>query len=392
MEKIAGDGALARKFIDNGTRRTIIPGLIVSACCDVWIDTLITLNKDLSEPGLLLHVSDRSLHQYMQQYPYCTGPDEELNQKCFAALRRDIEIRWPKNRWPMEPLRRSELVDEESIQAAASKLLQTIGLSEVECADRLRGRAWKVCLARPDAESILALGCGEGDEIASLRARAPRSRIVGLDWIAKCLPGLLDAAEAEFVQGDFDDLLLERPSAFDLVFSNHVIEHSFEPETLLRSIHACLKPGGRLVSALPLEAATGDPIFEKVLSLAKDPSRVQRSDMFILSVGHPYKTNASDLAQTLFAAGFKEVRVAYRPWRPTLDDSLDIDVLDESRARHMRLYRASTGLLLRMANGVFRDPPLAALRVWGAIDSRWPFGLTRMRTHKTIEAVVVACA
>ena len=110
----------------------------------------------------------------------------------------------------IEPLKRSELADEEAIRVAAREILRNIGLGEADCDDRLRNRAWKLCLARSDAKNVLALGCGEGDEIAALRARAPRSRILGLDWVDKCLPGLLDAAKADFIHGDFNDRLGER--------------------------------------------------------------------------------------------------------------------------------------------------------------------------------------
>ena len=350
-------------------------------------------DSDSRECALLLRVSDRSLHAYIQQYPFCTGPDETLNRKCFGALREQLEIRQPKVSRPIEPLGRSELADEEAIRLAAREILRNIGLGEADCDKRLRNRAWKLCLARSDAKSVLALGCGEGDEIAALRARAPRSRILGLDWVDKCLPGLLDAAKADFIHGDFNDRLGEHKETFDLVFSNHVIEHSFDPDELLRSIRASLKPGGQLVSAIPLDGEAESPIFRQALSLAREPDRIRRSDMFLMLGGHPYKTNASEFAETLLGAGFQAVRVAYRPWSPTCYNSLDEDALTASRATHMKLHGASTRLLSTAVNGVFsNNPPLAALRALGAVDSRWPFGLIRMHTHKSMEAVVIAYA
>ena len=220
-----------------------------------------------------------------------------------------------------------------------------------------------------------------------------RSRILGLDWVDKCLSGLLDAAKADFIHGDFNDRLGEHKETFDLVFSNHVIEHSFDPDELLRSIRASLKPGGQLVSAIPLDGEAESPIFRRALSLAREPDRIQRSDMFLMLGGHPYKTNASEFAETLLGAGFQAVRVAYRPWSPTCYDLLDEDALSVSRATHMKLHGASTRLLSTAVNGIFsNNPPLAALRALGAVDSRWPFGLIRMHTHKSMEAIVIAYA
>ena len=324
-------------------------------------------DSDMRECALLLRVNDRSLHAYIQQNPFCTGPDETLNRKCFNALFEQLEIRQPKVSRPIERLERSELADEEAVRLAARDILRNIGLAEADCDKRLRNRAWKICLARSDAKSVLALGCGEGDEIAALRARAPRSRILGLDWVDKCLPGLLDAAKADFIHGDFNDRLGEHKETFDLVFSNHVIEHSFDPDELLRSIRASLKPRGQLVSAIPLDGEAENPIFKQALSLAREPGRIQRSDMFLMLGGHPYKTNASEFAEAVLNAGFRAVRVAYRPWSPTCYNSLDEDALSVSRAAHMKLHGASTGLLSSAVNRIFSDnPPLTALRALGA--------------------------
>ena len=172
-----------------------------------------------------------------------------------------------------------------------------------------------------------------------------------------------------------------------------MIEHSFDPDELLRSIRASLMPGGQLVSAIPLDGEAESPIFKQALSLAREPDRIQRSDMFFINVGHPYKTNASEFADTLLAAGFGRFEVAYRPWSPTCYHSFDEDALSASRATHMKLHDASTRLLFSAVNRVFfNNPPLAALRALGVVDSRWPFGLIRMHTHKSMEAVVIAYA
>jgi len=70
-------------------------------------------DSDSRECALLLRVSDRSLHAYIQQYPFCTGPDETLNRKCFGALCEQLEFasqrcRGLSNRWgvPNSPTRK----------------------------------------------------------------------------------------------------------------------------------------------------------------------------------------------------------------------------------------------------------------------------------------------
>lgn len=344
-----------------------------------------------SETGLLLRVRDRGLHAHIQQYPFCTGPDEALNRASFAATLNSIELRRAECFRPLEAIERFELAEEQQVRRDASDILHAIGLSEMQTAEALASRCWKACLIPPDAGSVLALGCGEGDEIAALRARLPNAKIRGLDWVDKVLPGLLDAANVGFDHGDFNERLADCASSFDVVFSNHVIEHSFDPDELFRSIRASLKPGGYLVSALPLDGESANPVFQHVLALARDPGRIRRRDMFLLAAGHSYKTNASELTAALLAAGFRSARIAYRPWSPTPYDKVSAMGLDASRAMHMRLNRAFLGSLRGMVDAVFGpEPPLAALRALGAIESRAPFGIIGMLTHKVMEAVVVA--
>jgi hypothetical protein len=120
----------------------------------------------MPECTLLPRVIDRSLLAYIQQYPFCAGSDQTLGRKWFAAFREHMEIRQSKVSRAIKPLDCSELADEASIRVAACD----IGLREAGCDDRLRNRARKRRLARTDAKSILALGCGEEDEIVAPRA------------------------------------------------------------------------------------------------------------------------------------------------------------------------------------------------------------------------------
>jgi SAM-dependent methyltransferase len=343
------------------------------------------------EPALLIRVRDRALHAYIQQHPFCTGPDEALNRACFRAVLDSIELRECRCRAALEIIDSAELSHATEIAAAASALLSAVGLGESTVRARLESRAWKMCFVPTDVESALALGCGEGDEIAALRARLPHARISALDWVNKLTPGLLGVARAEFDHGDFDTLLKQRVSAFDLVFSNHVLEHSYDPESLLKAAHGALKPSGRLVCALPLDGEAKNPLFQRVLLLTRDPRRIRRTDMFALAAGHPYKTNASDLTHTLLTVGFRSVRVAFRPWHPTLFETISADALDVARQQHFTLHRSTLGNLQAMVSGTFgQHPPLCTLRVLGAIESRLPFGIIRMHTHRSLEAVVIA--
>jgi SAM-dependent methyltransferase len=351
------------------------------------------LTDAMPVPAMLLRVSDRALHAWIQQYPLFTGPDEDLNSACFRACVDGLELRDPGAVRSLEALEPFLLDSSDEIGDRAIAILKSIGVSHADAKRRLLTRAWKMCLVPQEASSALALGCGEGDEIAALRARLPRARIQGLDWVEKTLPGLLNATRAQFAHGDFNCLLAERKDSFDLVFSNHVLEHSFDPDGLLRAIHASLKPGGLMVSALPLDGESGNLVYRELLERVRRHHPLGRSDAMFLAAGHPYTTNVSELTRTMLDAGFNSVRVMYRPWRPTLFDDFDVADLRRRSLAHMKRYRVSHGVAHSILGASLGDrTPLAIWRALAAIDSRSPFGLLRMLTHLSLEAVCVAKA
>jgi SAM-dependent methyltransferase len=343
------------------------------------------------EHALIIRVPDRSLQAYIQQYPFFTGPNEVMNRRCFAAATSGVELRKSLSIRTPEPLEPSMFFEEPAIRSSARTVMSLAGLATHDADIRLESRAWKVCLVPQEARTVLALGCGEGDEIAALRARLPKAELLGLDWTNKVSPGLLEAAAASFEYGDFNELLARKKGEFDAVFSNHVIEHSFEPSELLNAIHQALRPRGWLISALPLDGESGNPVYQELLLLLNKCQGLERVDSLLLAAGHPYKTNASELCDRLVAAGFKLARVMYRPWQPTLFNSVDARSLDLRRTAHMKVYRRTLGLLnssLRAALGA--EMPLKLLRLLAAIDSRAPFGIIRMHTHLSREGIVVA--
>ncbi len=343
------------------------------------------------EPALLFNVRNAELHAYIQRYPLLTGPDETLNKKCFAALIDSIERREPRQCHALKSLTPEELSDEPAIRAAAAGILNAIDLPANVAEESLKSRAWKMCLVPADRESVLALGCGAGDEIAALRARLPKAEICGLDWTDKVTPGLLKAAQAEFYHGNFNNFLAGRPAAYDLIFSNHVLEHSFDPDALFAAIYNSLKPGGCLVSALPLDGDPDSDLFGYVHSLASSPGRITRGDMMLLLPGHPYKTNASDLTETVIAAGFKSAAVLHRPWHPTLFCETFRGSFAAACARRFALHRATFGLAQSAVRKTFgTHPPPFLLRAMGAVESRVPLGSIRLYVRSVREAVIIA--
>jgi trans-aconitate methyltransferase len=94
-------------------------------------------------------------------------------------------------------------------------------------------------------ESILDLGCGTGDLTAELAARGAVA--VGIDLS----PEMIETARKKYPHLRFDvadahDFTVSEP--VDAVFSNAALHWMKQPELVVRSVSAALRPGGRFVA------------------------------------------------------------------------------------------------------------------------------------------------
>jgi SAM-dependent methyltransferase len=96
-----------------------------------------------------------------------------------------------------------------------------------------------------EGEAVLDLGCGTGHLTNEIARRG--ASVVGIDrsddMIAKAANTY---PKLEFAVGDALTYRSERQ--FDAVFSNAVLHWVRPPEQAIKTIHAALKPGGRLVA------------------------------------------------------------------------------------------------------------------------------------------------
>ena len=99
------------------------------------------------------------------------------------------------------------------------------------------------------ARRILDVGCGTGALGRAIKSRQD-AEVVGVtyssDEAARAAGNLDRVIEMDLNQFDAPD---ERP--FDCVVCSHVLEHLAWPEETLRQLRPIVKPGGRLVVALP---------------------------------------------------------------------------------------------------------------------------------------------
>lgn len=138
---------------------------------------------------------------------------------------------------------------------------------------------------QPD-EEVLEFGCGFGWNLAGLRCR----RRVGHD-VAVQLRSDVEATGAEFV----GSTTTVPDGAFDVVISHHSLEHVPDPADVLAELRRLLKPGGRLLLAVPWERERRYRRY--------DPAEPNH---------HLFSWSPQTLGNLVAASGFRDVEVRTR--------------------------------------------------------------------------------
>ena len=94
-------------------------------------------------------------------------------------------------------------------------------------------------------------GCGSGRLTAVLLERVPRGRVVAVDrstnMLAEARSTLARFGDrVRYIASDLEHLRIDEP--VDVVFSTATFHWLPDHDALFRSLHACLRPGGRLLA------------------------------------------------------------------------------------------------------------------------------------------------
>jgi methionine biosynthesis protein MetW len=115
-----------------------------------------------------------------------------------------------------------------------------------------------MCLPSNPGGHLLDVGCGNG---------AFLSKMQQLKWIVQGIEIDEKAATVAREKGlNVQCLTLEEANFeknyFDVIVLSHVIEHVYDPESLLRQCHKILKPGGKIVVTTPNFKSLGHRIYK----------------------------------------------------------------------------------------------------------------------------------
>lgn len=139
---------------------------------------------------------------------------------------------------------------------------------------------------------LLDVGCGNGDLLVCMRSLG--WDVEGVDFD----PAAVQTARARGLEVHQGELQSQNyPSdRFDAVTMKHLIEHVYDPLSLVREAQRILKPGGTLVVLTPNSQSLGTHVYGQDWG-GWDPPR------------HLHIFNVENMRTTLERAGFKQVEV-----------------------------------------------------------------------------------
>lgn len=118
---------------------------------------------------------------------------------------------------------------------------------------RARLIAWALRRHFPRAQSLLEIGCGTGNVLASIAEAAPGLRLAGSDAHASALP-FAQRRVAAAVLLQMDARSIPWREEFDVVGAFDVIEHIEDDDRVLREMYASCRPGGGIIVTVPQHA------------------------------------------------------------------------------------------------------------------------------------------
>lgn len=108
----------------------------------------------------------------------------------------------------------------------------------------------KVASFSKDAESILDIGCGQGDALIWFNNKLSLNSCLGID-ISERVISLMRKRSLDAVNADANYPLPFRDESFDIITLVSLLEHLEKQKETLNEVHRVLKPDGRVIIQIP---------------------------------------------------------------------------------------------------------------------------------------------
>lgn len=221
-------------------------------------------------------------------------------------------------------------------------------------------------------ELVLDVGCGTGRLTEKLLERLPRGRVLATDLSQNMLTVARSHLEPAFgARVSFaraDAAALPLAGVADAIFSTATFHWVLDHPKLFRSLHAALKPGGRLVAQ-----CGGAGNIERLNNRCKALMRRPEFAPYYEGWDGPWEYAADDLtAERMRAAGFEDVRTSITP-APVLQP-------DEAAFREFTTNVVCRNHLSRLPDEPLRRRFMEVITAQAAADSP-PFELDYQRLN-----------
>ncbi len=163
--------------------------------------------------------------------------------------------------------------------------------------------------------NLLEVGCGAGDYLALMR---------GMDWDVEGVE--IDQAACQHARKKHGLKVHEgtleskeyAENSFDAIVLNHVIEHVFDPITLIKECRRVVKPGGKIILLTPNMESWGHRKFKKDW-INLDPPR------------HIFLFSPKTMLACATAVGFNNIEVTTTPANAEFFMKASIDICKDGR-------------------------------------------------------------